>query len=238
MLLFLPFEDFDETARSLYTPHIVLPINQAFILLKSFARCYEPNPRTGQSGFEFHTVAKFWEGHEMSLVQYGMALTKEMIRRHTGGADTLQKLKERLRMWLHIQERLEDAEWPDTPPELLGDEEFHSAFRAYLLYKGCQIETYKIWKSGGYPDHISTRNLLPRKTSWKRSDYERIWEFFGQPKSYWYGTLGWSEEPNDLLMFLSEDKRPQIKKEIQRKIDKPMVGYLMKNKVDLDAKFT
>lgn len=238
MLLFLPFEDFDETARSLYRSHLILPINQAFIILKSFARCYEPNPRTNQSGFEFHTVAQFWEGHEISLVRYATALSKEVIRRHTGDAFSLQKLKERLRMWLHIRERLEDAGWPETTPELLGDEEFHSAFRAYLLYKGCQIETYKIWKSGGYPDHISTRNLLPRKTSWKRSDYERIWEFFGRPESRWYGELGWTEEPDDMKMFLSEDKRPQIEKELQRKIEKPMVGYLIKNRITLDAKIT
>lgn len=229
MLLFLPFENFEETARSLYGPHLALPINQAFILLKSFARCYDVNPRTDSSGFENHTVGKFWKGHEIALAKYGKSLVMEMIQRHKSGSDNLQKLKDRARMWDHILERLEDADWPDTNPTLLGDEEFHSGFRSYLLYKGCQIQTYKIWRAGGYPDHVCTRNLLPRKTSWRRSDYERIWEFFGQPDSMWYGDLGWSEEPDDKKMFLSEDRRPQIIKELERKEEKPMVSFLLRN---------
>ena len=73
-----------------------------------------------------------------------------------------------------------------------------------------------------------TRNLLPRKSSWKRASYIAVWDFFGRPDPVWYGQFGWTEDPDDMRVFYSEDRVPQMQKEAQRKKEKPMVSFLMK----------
>jgi len=121
---------------------------------------------------------------------------------------------------------MEDQRWDCTLPSFVGNEDFHSGFRAFLLFKDIQTQTYKKWRSGGYPEHLVTRNLPPRKSSWKRQDYLNLWEFFGQPDPAWYGQFGWEEEPDDLKVFYSEDKVPQMAKEIQRKVDRPAYPFM------------
>lgn len=124
-------------------------------------------------------------------------------------------------------EELIDKNMPDTPPSLVGEEDFHSAFRALLLYKDLQSATYRKWKQGGYPDHAVTRNLPPKKSSWKRDYYIAVWEFFGRPEFLWYGQWGWAEEPDDMKIFYTEDRIPQMQKELERKKKKPFTPFLV-----------
>ena len=229
MNTFLPYEDYHETAKVLDNLRLNTTINEALVILRSISRVYPVKERTQLSGFEGHTIAKFWTGYEFELAKYGFALAQEYLQRPISSnnpIESLNKKKVRYQQWKQLIEFMEDQGWEAIKPSLLGDETFHSGFRSFLLYKDIQAETYKKWKKGEYPNHIVTRNLLPKKSSWVRQNYINIWEFFGQPEPNHYGQFGWEEEPDDLKIFYSEDKMPQIKKEIQRKVDKPMVSYL------------
>lgn len=231
MHTFLPYESYAETAKSLDSRRLNSGVNEALVILKSLARFYKLN-RRGESGWENHTVAKLWIGHELQLGRFGLALAKEFLVRSTAvtgdKAAALTRRKLRYQTWVSMVEHMEELDFPDEPPSLLGDEEFHSAFRAWLLYKDAQSTTYRAWKRGEYPDHVSTRSLLPRKSSWKRDHYIAIWDFFGRPDGAWYSKLGWTEEPDDMRVFYSEDRIPQAQKEKQRKKDRPHLPFLKK----------
>lgn len=224
MNTFLPYDDFVKCAQSLDTNRLNSQYNEIVVVLRSLSRVYDIKPSTGYSGFENHTVAKFWKGHELALAKLLYAITDEYVKRPLGAknpAEALTSRKKRRQQARDLVEYLEDHDWPEDNPSLVGEEEFHSAFRAFLLYKDIQNVTFTQWKRGKYPDHAVTRQLLPRKASWKRETYEAIWEYFGRPEPRWYGSFGWTEEPNDLLVYYTHDRVGQIKKEIQRKIDKP-----------------
>lgn len=230
MQTFLPFASYAESAKVLDSTRLNSGINEALVLVKSLARVYELN-RRGESGWENHTIAKMWKGCELQLARFGHALATEFLYRPLQGADKATRLslrKVRLRLWTSLIEEMEDRDFPDSPPSLVGQEDFHSAFRALLLYKDIQNVTYKNWKKGLYPDHAVTRLLLPKKSSWKRDHYIAIWEYFGQPEPEWYGQWGWEEEPDDMKVFYSEDRIPQMEKEKQRKKDKPFLPFLRK----------
>lgn len=229
MNTFLPFEDFKETAKVLDSLRMNTCINEALVILRSLSHVYPVKERTGLSGFEGHTLGRFWKGHELQLARYGLALAREFFDRgvaHSIAVDSFNKRKKRLQDWTSLVEYMEDEQWADTTPPMVGDAEFHSGMRAFLLYKDAQAETYKKWKAGEYPDHAVTRNLLPKKSSWKRDDYIRIWEFFGRPDGKWYTQWNWEEEPDDMRFFYLEDKRPQMSKEIERKELRPVVSFL------------
>lgn len=222
MQVFFPYEDFEKTASVIDNSRINSQINEALVLVRSLTGVYKRNPKTGVCGWENHTVAKLWKGHELQLAKYGLAFAKEyLVNRNVPSAESLEKRKTRYRMWQGLIEEMERLEFEDTLPSLIGDEEFHSAFRSLLMYKECQQLTFKKWKRGEYGDHASTRYLLPRKSSWKRAYYETIWEFFGKPEPVWYGQWGWTEEPDDMKVFYTEDRIPQMLKEIKGRKENP-----------------
>lgn len=226
MQTFMPYESFDECAKVLDNVRLNSQINEILVIIRSLTGVYDPNPRTGISGWAEHTVAKLWKGHELQLSRFALACSKELLLNRdlpkSGAAESLKKRKARVVNWQDFIEQMELRGCSDTLPLLIGDEDFHSAFRALLLYKDIQAETFRKWKRGGYPDHAVTRTLPPAKRAWKREFYENIWEFFGRPDPDWYGQWGWTEEPTDMLVFYTEDKIPQMQKEKQRKKDKPM----------------
>jgi hypothetical protein len=230
MNTFLPYEDFTQCAKSIDSNRLNSQYNEALVIIKSLTHVYPIKERTGFSGFENHTVGKFWKGYELALAEFMLAITEEILTRpfaKSNAAESLLLRKARRQRTRDLVEFMEDNGWDNSRPPLIGDPDFHSAFRSFLLYKDVQHTTFKNWKSGKYPDHAVTRALLPRKASWKRPTYEAIWEFFGRPASNWYGQFGWVEEPNDLLVFYSEDRIGQITKEIQRKIDRPTsLGFI------------
>ena len=229
MHTYIPFEDYALCAKSLDNFRLQSVLCFSTILIRSLTGVYEPNKRTGQSGWASNTVGKFWTNHELSLAYYAKALAAERIIRPLPSDNQVQSLNNRKkehRVWQDICEFLEDKEYPPDNPALVSDEEFHSGFRSLLLYKGIQDETFKAWKRGDYLDHACTKALLPRKSSWITADYERIWEFFGQPRTSWYEQLGWTDEPTDKLYFYTENRVPHMKKELQRKKDKPYLPFL------------
>ena len=234
MQTFLPFEDYTECAKVLDKLRINSQLNEMLVILRSLTGVYERNPRTGLCGWENHTVARMWKEHELQLARFALVLAEEHLYNrdlpNANKTEVLANRQKRRDIWTGLIEEMEARNCPDTKPALIGDEEFHSAFRALLLYKDIQATTYKKWKKGQYPDNKITRGLLPKKSSWKRTDYERIWDAFGRPDPQWYIQWGWKEEPDDMKVFYSEDRIPQMEKEKQRKKERPVVSFLARKK--------
>lgn len=224
MHTYLPFADYTETAKVMPLNYLVQMQTNLTIIIKRNVNYYEDIIKEEK----VHQTIKFWRNYEVQLAYFGLALAEESIKRPLSKGDEANSLSIRrndVYKWETIIDKLEELEFPNDKPSLIGDEEFHSAFRSLLLFKGCQVATFKKWKRGEYIDHISTRNLLPKKTSWRRDDYMRIWEFFGMPDSEWYSQFGWTEVPNDLLYFYKEDRIPFMLKELERKKKKPVPPY-------------
>lgn len=224
MQTFLPYADFAETAKCIDSIRLNSQINECIVILKSNFGVYEPNPRTGASGWSQHPAALMWLNHDRHLVDYTIALCKEYLGRPLPKqypSEALKKRRARLAKWRSLGKKLESLNFPLDPMPLIGDEDFHSAFRALLLRKDIEVETFRKFKRGEYPDHLCTRALLPKKSSWKRKDYEGIWEFFGQPDAQWYGKFGWTEEPNPDLVFYTTDRIPYIIRRKRIKATKP-----------------
>jgi len=232
MQTFLVSDDYEYCAKTLDITRVNSQINESLVIVRSLFRQYPVKERTGKSGWEGHTVVEMWRGYELQLVRYTLALAYEFYKNRplpqSSPAEAHTKRRERWQFWRDFAFELEEAGASDEAPPLVGDEEFHSAFRALLKYKECQLLTFKKWKRGEYPDHACTRNLLPAKRSWKRDHYEAIWEFFGRPEPEWYGQWGWEEEPDDMRVFYREDRIPQAKREQRRKIDRPLPSYMMR----------
>src|SRR5574343_1484999 len=232
MHTFLPFASYTESAKCLDRQKLHFGVKDSLTLVRSLVRFYPLNKR-GESGFEMHTVGRFWSGHELQLARYSLALAEESLRRVNRKrritADELTQRKYYVSMRRSMVEALEDRNFPDSQPALIGQEDFHSAMRAYLLYRDIQNTTFKLCKRGFYPKHITTSNLLPRKASWKREHFEAIWEYFDRPESESYAQFNWTEEPDDLRLFYSDDRIPQMQKERQRKIDRPMPSFFMRH---------
>lgn len=224
----LPYSDFRECAKVLDSTRLNSQINEGLVILRSIAKVYDINPRTALSGWEGHTVAKLWIRHELQLARFLKELAEERLLNRPLSRDAAASLtgrKERYSQLIALIEWMEATGFPDRKPALVGDEEFHSGFRALLLLKDIQNETFNKWKHGEYPDHICTRSLLPKKASWKRIDYEKIWEFYGRPESPWYSQWNWIEEPDDTLFFYNADRKSQMVKEIARKLEKPFLPF-------------
>lgn len=232
MQTFLPYEDFDETARVLDLTRLNSQLNETIVILRSNLGVYEPNKRTGVIGWSAHPAARMWKGRELNLVKYGQALAREFLRRPLSKYNpdgSLLARRNRLAKFNALYKEFEARGFVDQPMPLLGDEEFHSAFRALLLYKDLQAETFKKFKKGEYPDHLTTRHL-PRKASWKPAQYEAIWEFFGKPPHGWYGQWGWTEEPNPDLVFYDTSREPYIVYRKRRKKEAPTQPWLRPRK--------
>lgn len=223
MNVLLPYEDFAESAKCLDIRRMHAQYKFGVMLLRSITHVYKPRNKQNIHGFEDHTVAKFWMGHELALAKFMLALANEGLHRPLGPdkAFSLFLRKKRLRETIALVEYMESLGWPDTKPLFIGDEEFHSGTRAFLLYKEMQDITFRMWKRGQYPVHAITRNLLPRKSSWYRQTYITLWEFFGRPEPVHYRKFGWTEEPNDMLMFYTPDRISFMAKQMERKRAKP-----------------
>lgn len=129
MQTFLPYPDFDESARCLDYRRLGKQRVEVLQLLKALATGPVQRVPLG-SGFinrvtpwHNHPAAKMWKGHEDSLVYYGLAMCEEWIRR--GYKDTCSgKIFSHLNMFseFHI-------------PKWFGDPAFHAAHRSNLLRK-------------------------------------------------------------------------------------------------------
>lgn len=225
-----PFPTFEETAKCLDPSRLHAQSLVVLSLMRSFTEQYDYNAKKGEHGFSEHLVAKYWKGCELALCRYGLALCTEFLARADDNisATTFATRRENVNRWKQLIAELEDRDFPDDMPPFTGEPEFHSAFRSLLLFEDIRAATFSKWKRGEYPDHASTRNLLPRKSSWKRENYFKIWDFFGRPDPEWYGQFGWSEEADDMKFWITPDRVPYMARELKRKKDKPMAPFLMK----------
>ena len=222
MQTFLPYASYADSAKVLDPIRLNSQRNEALILLKSLTKVYPPR-KNGKSGWEGHTVANFWQGHELQLTKFLLEICKEHRNREPASdkARQFRIRQERVDLFTSLIAELQALDWPDDQPSLIGSEAFHSGFRSLLLFKDIQGVTFTKWKKGEYPDHLCTRKLPPKKYSWKRQYYFDIWEYFGRPEPVWYNQWKWKEEPDDLQFYYNEDLIPQMKKEQKRKEERP-----------------
>lgn len=228
IITFIPHHDFTQTAKTLKDTHLNQSSVSALKILRSLFGVYPLRPRTQTCGWETHTIGLFWKGHEYYLTLYMKALYEERAQRakEKNNLESYNKFQQNVKNCVAFLDIMDYVKWPKDPPELLNDEEFHSGMRAHLKYKEIQSITFKNWQKGMYSSHPFSRTLLPKRKSWRREDYIHLWEIFGRPEPVWYNQWNWAEEPDDLKMFFSEDRVPQMLKEIRRKELYPITGYL------------
>jgi hypothetical protein len=208
-------------------------VNESLIIFRSNVGYYKPR-KNGVCGWEKHPVALLWKGHELQLAKYSLEVAKEWLynRPLNKGrpVESLDIRRKTVSRWTTLIEELQERNFPDTLPSLIGEEDFHSAFRAALLHKEICRLTFQKFKQGEYPDHAVIRNKLPHKTSWKRHDYEEIWKYFGKPSPIWYAQFNWTEEPTDKLIFYTEDRYTIFQDRKTRQEANPMQPWLNKEK--------
>ena len=234
MHTFLPYPTFEKSVEYIDTMRLQHQINQILVILRSLSKVYPPKKHTGNSGYEIFPVARMWKTHELQLAKFGLVTSLEWLNnRPLSGKNQAASFKSRQNTvikWREMVEWLEDNSFPDTVPDLIGDEDFHSAFRAYLLYKDIQTETFRRFKKGLYPRHAVTKDLLPRKSSWRRFHFEAIWEFFGQPDAPYYGKFNWTEAPDDSKLFYEKDKSPYLADRFRRQAANPVEPWFNPNR--------
>jgi len=110
MQTFLPYADFDQTAKCLDFRRLGKQRVEAMQILK--ALCFP-----GTSRWEHHPAVKMWSGCEEALALYYNTIVREWVRR--GYRNTMPSLL------------LEDI----VLPSWLGSESFHASHRSNLLRK-------------------------------------------------------------------------------------------------------
>jgi len=116
MQTFLPYPDFDDTARCLDQKRLGNQRLEAKVILKTLL---------GESdGWKHHPAVKMWRGHELQLAQYGAAMCCEWVRR--GFKDT--QLSWFVQVAVGLPERTTEPPW-------LRDERLHASHRSNLLRK-------------------------------------------------------------------------------------------------------
>jgi hypothetical protein len=117
MQTFLPYPDFNQSARVLSRQHLGCQRKEA----KQILRTLLGDPPG--SGWYNHVVVRMWRGHERALARYGAAICMEWIRR--GYMDTQ----------LAVFDQMLQELPPSPQPPWLGAEALHRSYRAALLAK-------------------------------------------------------------------------------------------------------
>ena len=125
MQTFLPFADFEETARSLDTRRLGKQRVETLQILRALTR---PG-----NGWRYHPAVRMWRGYEEALGAYGVAICREWQRR--GHADTCAgKITDDLvAAGVAVPVRpVEELRRVDQLPPWLGDEKLHLSHRSAL----------------------------------------------------------------------------------------------------------
>lgn len=120
MQTFLPYPDFDESARALDSSRLGKQRVETFQLLRA-------NTVPGY-GWRHHPAAKMWGGYLPALVRYGLAMVDEWVARGYADAVRPQLLEFAPEVDGVPQSELELPPW-------IGDEEFHLSHRSNLVRK-------------------------------------------------------------------------------------------------------
>ncbi|HEY0718027.1 MAG TPA: MSMEG_6728 family protein [Streptosporangiaceae bacterium] len=128
MQTFLPYPDFEASARSLDTPRLGKQRVETLQIVRALTR---PG-----HGFRHHPAARMWRGYEEALGAYGAAICGEWRRR--GHADTCAvKIGDELAaagVAVPTRSELELREAGRLPP-WLGDDRLHRSHRSALVRK-------------------------------------------------------------------------------------------------------
>ena len=116
MQTFLPYPDFAESARVLDDVRLGKQRVEAYQVVRTLDEVTQ--------GWRHHPVVKMWRGHVDALIDYGLAMCLEWVRR--GRADTVHD-----KLLVH---RVERGEVGGLPP-WFGDEALHASHRSNLLRK-------------------------------------------------------------------------------------------------------
>ena len=118
MQTFLPYPSFERTAKSLDMRRLGKQRVEALQILNSLH---------GQSGWTNHPAVKMWSGHIDALVEYGLAICEEWIRR--GYNDTcFDKI---ICLLTDEFEGFETIQYPLW----LGSQKFHRSHKSNLIRK-------------------------------------------------------------------------------------------------------
>jgi len=111
---FLPYPDFDESARCLDDGRLGKQRVEAYQIVRTLDEVTR--------GWRHHPAVKMWRGYEGALVEYGLAMCREWVAR--GRADTVHD-----KLLVHARPQ------PAARPPWLGDEAVHASHRSNLLRK-------------------------------------------------------------------------------------------------------
>lgn len=114
MQTFLPYPDFEKSAKVLHFKHLGKQRVEAKQIFQAL---------TQNKGWVHHPATKMWAGYEYQLLQYGKAICEEWIGR--GYNDSL------LTQFTAAQVGLKDTGLPPW----MGVKEFHEAHRSNLMRK-------------------------------------------------------------------------------------------------------
>jgi len=141
MQTFLPYADFEKTARCLDYRRLGKQRVEAYQLLLIMN---DPSKK----GWRNHPAFKMWDGYDLALWEYGMVISSEWKRR--GYKDTMiEKLTN-----LYHSLTYNNVSYPSW----LGSERFHSSHRSALLFK--QYDWYKQFEWSEEPKLDYIWNLL------------------------------------------------------------------------------
>lgn len=125
MQTFLPYPDFEQTAKCLDYRRLGKQRVEAWQLLLVMSE--------GRKAWSNHPAFKMWDGYDIALVLYGVTMCKEWKARRY--KDTLED------KFMNLPLAYENF---DMPP-WLGDNKFHSAHRSALLFKNYDFYSQFGW---------------------------------------------------------------------------------------------
>ena len=143
MQTFLPYAEFDDSAKCLDTKRLGKQRVEAYQILKVLLGIGKRN-KNGKLAWENHPAVNMWKGYEIALYKYAESICKEWISR--GYKDTvLQKLSDLYQTYLlkYDKEMLY--------PKWLGNEKLHASHRSNLLRKNKEYYSKFNWKE---PDNL------------------------------------------------------------------------------------
>lgn len=129
MQTFLPYADFDQSARVLDNKRLGKQRVEAYQILKALT---EPT-----YGWKNHPAVKMWKGYEQALAKYGESMCREWISR--GYNDTLLN-----RIFTPITSQVREV----ILPPWIGDQSFHEAHQSNLLRKSKDHYSKFNWSVG------------------------------------------------------------------------------------------
>ena len=124
MQTFLPFPDFEQTARVLDGRRLGKQRVEVLQICNALHR--------ERGGWVNHPVTRMWRGYEPALVTYGLAIVREWTAH--GRADTVG---EKLLPHLHGEpvRTQKELAWLGMMPPWLGRDDLHRAYRSALVRK-------------------------------------------------------------------------------------------------------